>query len=81
MKKRILLGDYNMDISASKRFVSKLLTGFQLAKVTNSRGYRWNKSKLGRMIDHIYYARLKERVNWCKKNTKIDSSDHIPMLA
>ncbi|OMJ13302.1 hypothetical protein AYI69_g9052, partial [Smittium culicis] len=38
----MLLGNFNMDIPASKKLALKLVTGVQHAKVTNSTGSRLN---------------------------------------
>ncbi|OMJ12034.1 hypothetical protein AYI70_g9351 [Smittium culicis] len=70
-----------MDTPASKKFTLKLGTGFQHAKVTNSTGSRYNKSTVGRMIDHIYYAGFSSRPNWCTANRYLDLSDHMPIAA
>ncbi|OMJ15030.1 hypothetical protein AYI70_g7531 [Smittium culicis] len=70
-----------MDTPASKKFTLKLGTGFQHAKVSNSTGSRYNKSTVGRMIDHIYYAGLNSRPNWCTANRFLDLSDHMPITA
>ncbi|OMJ12972.1 hypothetical protein AYI69_g9191 [Smittium culicis] len=70
-----------MDTPASKKFTLKLGTGFQNAKVTNSTGSRYNKNTVGRMIDHIYYAGLNSRPNWCTVNRFLDLSDHMPITA
>ncbi|OMJ16977.1 RNA-directed DNA polymerase from mobile element jockey, partial [Smittium culicis] len=70
-----------MDTPASKKITLKLGTGFQHAKVTNSTGSRYNKSTVGRMIDHIYYAGLSSGPNWCTANRFLDLSDHMPIAA
>ncbi|OMJ11865.1 RNA-directed DNA polymerase from mobile element jockey, partial [Smittium culicis] len=70
-----------MDTPASKKFVLKLGTGFQHAKVTNSTGSRYNKNTVSRMIDHIYCAGLNSRPNWCTANRYLDLSDHMPITA
>ncbi|OMJ11109.1 hypothetical protein AYI69_g9974 [Smittium culicis] len=80
-KSGLEISDYNMDVPESKIFVSKLGTGFQLAKVTKDRGLRWNNYKVGRMIDHIYYSGFKERVNWCTAKTRMDASNHMAITA
>ncbi|OMJ22562.1 hypothetical protein AYI69_g5336, partial [Smittium culicis] len=33
------------------------------------------------MIDHIYYAGLNSRPNWCTVNRYMDLSDHMPITA
>ncbi|OMJ14623.1 Transposon TX1 uncharacterized [Smittium culicis] len=70
-----------MDTPASKKFALKLGTGLQHPKVSNSTGSRYNKNTVGRMIDHIYYAGLNSRPNWCTANIFLDLSDHTPITA
>ncbi|OMJ23460.1 hypothetical protein AYI70_g2254 [Smittium culicis] len=70
--KLLLLRDLNMDTLASIRLTLKMGTGFQKAKVSNSKGSRYNKGTVGRMIDHIYYAGLNSRPNWCTANRFLD---------
>ncbi|OMJ16021.1 hypothetical protein AYI69_g7995 [Smittium culicis] len=70
-----------MDTSASIRLTLKMGAGFQQAKVSNSKGSRYNKGTVGRMIDHIYYAGLNSRPNWCTANRFLDLSDHMPIAA
>ncbi|OMJ09816.1 hypothetical protein AYI70_g10711, partial [Smittium culicis] len=79
--KQLLLGYLNMDTSASIRLILRLGTGFQQAKVSNSKGSRYNKGTVGRIIDHVYYAGLNSRPNWCTTNRFLDLSDHIPISA
>ncbi|OMJ29256.1 hypothetical protein AYI69_g1251 [Smittium culicis] len=76
-----MLGDFNMETPASKKFALKLGTGFQHAKVDNSTGSRYIKNTVGRMIDHIYYAGLNSRPNWCTANRYLDLSDHMLITA
>ncbi|OMJ20070.1 hypothetical protein AYI70_g4343, partial [Smittium culicis] len=70
-----------MDSSASTKLTLKLGTGFQQAKVSNSVGSRYNKTTVGRMIDHIFYVGLNSRPNWCTANRFLDLSDHMPITA
>ncbi|OMJ15842.1 Transposon TX1 protein, partial [Smittium culicis] len=74
-------GDFNMDTPASIRLTAKLGAGLQLARVSNSKGSRYNKTSVGRMIDHVYYAGLNSRPNWCTANRFLDLSDHMPITA
>ncbi|OMJ16070.1 Transposon TX1 uncharacterized [Smittium culicis] len=67
-----MLGDFNMETPASKKFALKLGTGFQHAKVDNSTGSRYIKNTVGQMIDHVYYAGLNSRPNWCTANRYLD---------
>ncbi|OMJ15994.1 hypothetical protein AYI70_g6889, partial [Smittium culicis] len=70
-----------MDSSASTKLTLKLGTGLQQAKVTNSVGSRYNKTTVGRMIDHIFYVGLNSRPNWCTASRFMDLSDHMPITA
>ncbi|OMJ10008.1 hypothetical protein AYI70_g10594, partial [Smittium culicis] len=80
-KKNIILGDFNMDIKGANKFDQKLGASYSRAKVANSTGSRWNKNKIGRMIDHIFYAGFTSRENWCTASKKVDMSDHMPIMA
>ncbi|OMJ15171.1 hypothetical protein AYI70_g7441 [Smittium culicis] len=70
-----------MDTPASIRLTAKLGAGLQQAQVSNSKGSRYNKTSVGRMIDHIYYAGLNSRPNWCTANRFLDLSDHMTITA
>ncbi|OMJ15321.1 hypothetical protein AYI70_g7348 [Smittium culicis] len=80
-KKNIILDDFNMDIKGANKISQKLGASYSRAKVTNSTGSRWNKNKIGRMIDHIFYAGFTSRENWCTSSKKIYMSDHMPIMA
>ncbi|OMJ09339.1 Transposon TX1 protein [Smittium culicis] len=70
-----------MDTSESIRLTLKMGTGLQQAKVSKSKGSRYNKGTVGRMIDNIYYSGLNSRPNWCRSNRFLDLSDHMPIAA
>ncbi|OLY79206.1 hypothetical protein AYI68_g6730, partial [Smittium mucronatum] len=53
----------------------------QKAEVTNSPGSRYNKGKISRMINHIFYTGLSSKENWFAANKNLEISDHMPISA
>ncbi|OLY79182.1 hypothetical protein AYI68_g6757 [Smittium mucronatum] len=59
----MILEDFNMNVPCESNFIYRLGLSHQEAEVTNSPGFRYNKGKIGRMIDHVFYSGLSGREN------------------
>ncbi|OLY80464.1 hypothetical protein AYI68_g5434 [Smittium mucronatum] len=68
-----------MNVPSASNFISRVGLSHQKAEVTNSPGSRYNKGKIGRTIDHIFYAELSGKENWAADQL-INSNRFSPLI-